>query len=224
VPVKLDTVIGLILGIVIVAGVSMAFILYPLAENKPLPLIKPAPDFTLVNQENETVQLQQLRGKVIMLGFMYTNCQDEFCPLMTSHFKAIQEDLGPLFGSKVQLLSITLDPLYDTPGVLKDYAQLWGANLSGWHFLTAHDLDPIEQVVNDYGVLSYANELIELANVTDNNNTLSYKITHGNETHPSILIHSWISMLLDQDLMIRRVYTKVSWILPEAIEDIKSLL
>ena len=223
-PVKLDTVIGLILGIVIIAGVSMAFILYPLAENKPLPLIKPAPEFTLVNQENETVNLRQFQGKVIMLGFMYTNCKDEFCPLMTSHFKAIQEDLGSLLGTKVLLLSITLDPLYDTPTVLKDYALLWGANLSGWYFLTSYDLGTIEQVVNDYGVLSYVNELAELANVTDNNTTFSYKITHGNETHPSILIHSWISMLLDQNLMIRRVYTKVSWILPEAIEDIKSLL
>jgi hypothetical protein len=82
----------------------------------------------------------------------------------------------------------------------------------------------MEKVVDDFGVLSYANELEELVNATDDNTSISYKLTHGNETHPSILIHSWVTMLLDENLMIRRVYTTVSWILFAAIEDMKSLL
>jgi protein SCO1/2 len=219
-----NTVLGIVIGALIIISASMTFVLYPLSQNNPLPIIDPAVNFTLINQDNDTVSLIQFQGKVIMLGFIYTNCKDEFCPLMTSHFKAIQNDLGNILGTEAMLICITLDPLYDTPAVLKSYAEQWGANLEGWQFLTAYDLETIEQVVDDYGVISYASELEELANVTDDNTSLSYKIEHGNETHPSILIHSWVSMLLDQNLMIRRVYTKVSWILSAAIEDMKSLL
>jgi protein SCO1/2 len=219
-----NTIVGIIIGVMIIVSASMAFFLYPLSQNRPLPIIEPAADFTLVNQDNESVSLNDFKGKVTMLGFIYTNCKDEFCPLMTSHFKAIQNDLGTILGTEAMLLCITLDPLYDTPAVLKSYAEQWGANLEGWQFLTAYDLDTIEQVVDDYGVISYANELEELANVTDDNTSLTCKIEHGNETHPSILIHSWISMLLDKNLMIRRVYTKINWILSAAIEDMKGLL
>ena len=219
-----NTIVGTVIGIMIVAGIGTAFVLYPLSQNQMLPIIKPAPDFTLVNQENETITLQQFQGKVIMLGFIYTTCSDEFCSLMTQQFKEIQDVLGSSLGRDALLICITLDPLYDTPSVLKTYALSYGANLTGWQFLTANDLETIRQVVNNYGVLSYVNELDELANVTDDNTTLSYKVSHTNETEPSILIHSWISMLIDKDLMIRKVYTKVSWILRAAIEDMRSLI
>jgi protein SCO1/2 len=221
---KLENMIGYIIAAFIVIGISMAFFLYPLTQNQPLPIIKPAPEFTLINQDNQTVNLSDFKGKVIMLGFIYTNCKDEFCPTQTADFKTIQNELGPILGDKAMLLSITLDPLYDTPAVLKSYAEQWRANFTVWQFLTSTDLATMEHVVDEYDVLSYTNELEELANTTDDNSTISYKITHENETHPSILIHSWVTMLLDENLMIRRVYTTVSWILSAAIRDMRSLL
>jgi protein SCO1/2 len=217
-------IIGTIIGLMIFMGVASAFILYPLTQNQALPIIKPAPDFTLINQDNKTVTLQDYSGKVIMLGFIYTSCTDTFCPLMTSHFKSMQDVLGSSLGKDVMLICITLDPLFDTPEILRNYALSYEANFSGWQFLTAYDLAPIQKVVDDYGVLSYTNELGDLANVTDDGTTISYKVSHGNETQESILIHSWITMLIDRNLMIRKVYTKVSWILSAAIEDIESLI
>ena len=224
--VKLDQLAGTIIAVFIILGISMAFFLYPLTQNQPLPIIKPAPEFTLINQDNQTVSLSDFKGKVIMLGFIYTNCKDEFCPTQTSDFQVIQNELGAILGDRAMLLSITLDPLYDTPAVLKSYSQQppLHANFSGWQFLTSTNLTTMEHIVDDYGVLSYANELEELVNATDDNTSISYKLTHDNETHPSILIHSWVTMLLDENLMIRRVYTTVSWILFAAIEDMKSLL
>ncbi|PWI46394.1 hypothetical protein CEE45_17020 [Candidatus Heimdallarchaeota archaeon B3_Heim] len=219
-----STIVGMAISIMILAGVGTAFVLYPLSQNQMLPNIKPAPDFTLINQDNETVTLQQFSGKVIMLGFIYTSCTDDFCDLMTYEFTKIQTAFGSSFGRDVMLICITLDPLFDTPSVLKNYALSYGVNFTGWQFLTAYDLATIRHVVDDYGVLSYTNELEELANVTDNNNTISYKVSHENETEPSILIHSWLSMLIDKNLMIRKVYTKVSWITSAAIEDIQSLI
>ncbi len=218
-----NNLIGLLISGLIVVGVSMAFFLYPLAQNQKLPIIKQAPDFSLINQDNETITLSQFQGKVIMVGFIYTNCEDE-CFLMTSHFKSIQNELGSILGSQAMLIFITLDPLHDKPTILKSYAEQWGANLSGWQFLTAYDLETIEHVVEDYGVISYTNVLEELINKTADNTSISYKLNHENDTEPSILIHSWVSMLIDQNLMIRKVYTKVSWILSVAINDITSLL
>ncbi|MHA1976623.1 MAG: SCO family protein [Candidatus Hodarchaeales archaeon] len=222
--VEQNTIVGTVIGIMILAGVGAAFVLYPLAQNQMLPNIKPAPDFTLINQDNETVALQQFSGKVIMLGFLYTSCSDDLCSLMTYDFKTIQTTLSSYLGSDAMLICITLDPLFDTPNVLKNYALQNGVNLSMWQFLTAYELATIQQVVDDYGVLSYVNELEELANVTDDNATFKNKVSHDNETRPSILIHSWISMLIDENLMIRKVYTRVSWVVRAAIEDMKSLL
>ncbi len=219
-----STIVGTLIGVMILAGIGSAFILYPLSQNQMLPVIKPAPDFTLINQENETVSLQHFSGKVLMLGFLYTNCEDDLCSLMTYDFKTIQTVLAPSLGKDAMLLCITLDPLFDTPSVLKNYALSNGVNLSGWQFLTAYDLETIQRVVDDYGVLSYANELDKFVNVTNDNTSFNLKVSHGNDSQPSILIHSWVSILIDQNLMIRKVYTRVSWVVGAAIDDMKSLL
>ncbi|MHA2345434.1 MAG: hypothetical protein ACXACP_01815, partial [Candidatus Hodarchaeales archaeon] len=71
---KQDTIVGIVIGVLIVAGVTSVFILYPIAQQKELPIIEPAPEFTLINQDNESVSLTDLEGKVIMLGFIYTLC------------------------------------------------------------------------------------------------------------------------------------------------------
>ncbi len=219
-----STVVGTIIGFMILAGIGSAFILYPLSQNQVLPVIKPAPEFSLVNQDNETVDLQSFSGKVIMLGFLYTQCTDDLCSLMTQDFKTLQTLLGSSFGMDTMLICISLDPLFDTPTVLRNYALSNGVNLSGWQFLTAYELDTIQKVVDDYGVLSYVNEFEGLVNTTENNTTFNLKISHGNDTQPSILIHSWVSMLIDQDLLIRKVYTRVSWVVSAALEDMRSLL
>ena len=154
-----STIVGTAIGIMIIAGVGAAFILYPLAQNQVLPNIKPAPDFTLVNQDNQTVSLQHFSGKVIMLGFLYTSCSDDLCSLMTYDFKTIQTVLGSSLGTDAILICITLDPLFDTPKVLKNYAVANGVNFTKWQFLTAYELATIQQVVDDYGVLSYVMNL-----------------------------------------------------------------
>lgn len=96
---------------------------------------QPAPDFTLINQEGDSFSLSQLRGSFVLLDFIYTSCPD-VCPLMTANFRRIQDELGDRLGKGVFFVSITLDPDFDTPPVLKSYASAFQANLSGWHFLT----------------------------------------------------------------------------------------
>jgi len=218
--------VGLFIGFMIASGVLMAFILAPLAQDQPLPIIKRAPSFTLINQDNQTVALENFENKVILVGFMYTACQDVFCPLMTTHFKLLQNDLFPKLGTEFRMLSITLDPLYDTPERLKNYGSDYGANFSVWQFLTAYTQAEINKVVDDYDVISYANDFSDLFNTSSSNSTTGFKmyLQHENETHPAELVHSWVSVLIDRTLMIRRIYSSVSWIYSVAKDDILGLI
>src|SRR5580700_7698876 len=68
----------------------------------------------------------------------------------------VQDQLGPNFGTKIVFVSITVDPERDTPDVLKEYAQAFGANLAGWSFLTGTPA-VIHDVVRSYGVYAEKN-------------------------------------------------------------------
>jgi protein SCO1/2 len=118
--------------------------------DKQLPVIGPAPPFTLTSQERAPVALADLRGKVVALTFIYTACPD-ICPMLTQKMVDVQEALGADFGKKVAFVSISLDPQRDTPDVLKDYAQFWGARLDGWSFLTGSP-EAVRDVTRRYGV------------------------------------------------------------------------
>jgi protein SCO1 len=118
--------------------------------DKPLPVIRPAPPFTLTSQDGKPVALADLRGKVVAVTFIYTECPD-ICPMLTQKMVQVQDELGADFGNKVAFVSISLDPEHDTPEVLKDYAQFWGAKPEGWSFLTG-SLDAVRDVTRRYGV------------------------------------------------------------------------
>ena len=119
-------------------------------ESADLPKIGPAPAFSLTTQEGAQLALQDLRGKVVAVTFIYASCADT-CPLLTAKLAGLQARLGTDFGAKVFFVAITLDPERDTPQVLKRYAQAHGANLSGWVFLTGTPAE-IQQVARQYGI------------------------------------------------------------------------
>ena len=115
-----------------------------------LSVIGPAPPFALTSQDSKPMSLGDMRGKVVAVTFIYTGCPD-ICPLLTQKMVDVQEALGETFGAKIAFVSITLDPQRDTPEVLKDYAQFWGAKLDGWAFLTG-SLEAVRDVTRRYGV------------------------------------------------------------------------
>jgi protein SCO1/2 len=117
--------------------------------NGQLPVIGPAPPFALTSQDGEPVRLADLRGEVVAVAFIYTECPD-ICPMLTQKMVQVQDELGANFGKKVAFVSITLDPEHDTPAVLKDYAQFWGAK-PGWTFLTGAP-EAVRDVTRRYGV------------------------------------------------------------------------
>ncbi|HET6647658.1 MAG TPA: SCO family protein, partial [Pyrinomonadaceae bacterium] len=82
------------------------------------------PDFALVNQNNQPFHTRQYKGKALLLTFIYTRCPiPEYCTLMSNNFAKIDRELQkePNLYDKTRLLSITIDPDYDTPSVLRSY-------------------------------------------------------------------------------------------------------
>jgi protein SCO1 len=95
------------------------------------------PDFKLINQDGRTIHLGQFKGRVLLLTFIYTRCPlADYCPRMSHNFaeidKALQGD--PKLYAKTHLLSISFDPKYDTPAVLKRYGEAYASQDAGERF------------------------------------------------------------------------------------------
>ena len=122
------------------------------ARQQSLPKIAPAPEFTLTSQDGAQVALADLRGKVVAVTFIFTRCTDT-CPVLTPMMSFVQDRLGSNFAAKIAFVSITVDPERDTPEVLKEYGEAFGANFAGWFFLTGSP-PAIADVVRRYGVFA----------------------------------------------------------------------
>jgi protein SCO1/2 len=112
----------------------------------------PAPDFVLVSQDGTEVGLASLRGKVVVVAFIYTSCSD-VCPLLTEKMARVQDDLGESFGRDVAFVSITVDPERDTSEVLRAYAEAFDADPAGWFFLTG-EVEAVRRVAARYGLVT----------------------------------------------------------------------
>lgn len=95
-----------------------------------------APGFELQDAQGNAVRLSDFDDKVVVLHFIYANCPN-VCPLHTEKIAAVQASIndGPM-KDLVQFISITTDPLNDTPDVLRDYAQRHGLDPTNWVMLT----------------------------------------------------------------------------------------
>jgi protein SCO1 len=114
--------------------------------------IAPAPPTVLVDSAGKRFDLASLKGRVVLVSFVYTTCNGT-CPATTSSLVAVQKALqqANLWGSRVEFVSITLDPKRDTPEVLNRYARLFGADLARWHFLTGSSAQ-VESVIAAWGM------------------------------------------------------------------------
>lgn len=93
------------------------------------------PDINLVDQYGRATSLASLKGRPVLIDFFYASCPN-VCPMLTARFASIANLLGPELGSKVTIVSITLDPEKDHPGDLLRYARTHQADRAGWVFLT----------------------------------------------------------------------------------------
>lgn len=103
-----------------------------------------APEFQFTAQDGKTVSTEDLKGKVWIANFIFTRCAGP-CPVMTSHMAELNRQLGTKL-KDVELVSITVDPEYDSPSVLKEYGERVGATPERWKFLTGPN-DQVQKVI-----------------------------------------------------------------------------
>ncbi len=105
-------------------------------EGDNMPVQQAGIDFSYPDTDGNEVTLQNTNGKVRLLYFFFANCPD-VCPPTTALLSQVQDELKKdgVFGSKVEFMSVSIDPERDTTEVLKDYADTFDADLTGWKFL-----------------------------------------------------------------------------------------
>jgi protein SCO1/2 len=152
---------------------------------KPPPVYGQVAEFTLTNQFGQPVSLADLRGKVWVADIIFTRCAGP-CLKMTRQMKDLQQSLPS--GSRVQLISLTTDAGFDTPPVLKTYAERFGADFNRWQFLTGGR----KQIAN------LATDSLKL--------TAIEKKPQERESDNDLFIHSTTFVVVDKQARLRGVF------------------
>jgi protein SCO1/2 len=111
------------------------------------------PTFTLLDQEGRTVAASRFRGKKVVLNFIFTRCPiATMCPAATLRMSQLQKAARDAGATNFELVSVSLDPEYDTPGILREYAETRGLDTSNWSFLTGPDT-AVRQLLAQLGII-----------------------------------------------------------------------
>jgi protein SCO1/2 len=102
-------------------------------RHRPLPVLGHVAGFTLTNQDGQATTLADLTNHVWVADIIFTRCAGP-CPIITGYMKSLQDALPP--ASRAKLVTLTTDPDYDTPPVMKKYGERFGANFNRWTLLT----------------------------------------------------------------------------------------
>jgi protein SCO1/2 len=174
----------------------------PLTEAPPrtFDLLDPGeavPDEPFVDQSGTSKRLSDWRGKAVAVTFIYTRCPlPDFCPRMDQHFSAVQKEVvaDPALRERVHLVSISFDPSFDRPAVLKAHAARAGASAGTWSFVTG-DQEDIDRFASRFGVSTVredatAQEIVHNLRtaVIDPQGRL-VKVFGGNDWKPAELLH-----------------------------------
>ena len=112
------------------------------------------PDFALYDQNGKVVSATRFRGKQVMLNFIFTRCPvATMCPAATAKMTMTQRQAREAGVANIEFVSITLDPDYDTPGVLKDYALSRGIDLANFSLLTGPE-KAIKDLLTQFGIIA----------------------------------------------------------------------
>lgn len=126
-------------------------------------------NFELINQEGRKFSNRDVQGSVLLVNFVFTRCQD-VCSTLTRKMSDVQARLKGT-GKSIQLVTVSVDPEFDNPAVLKDYAVKNNADLSTWSFLTGPKEDVRKFVVGNFASPIGVEKSKDLA--------AGYEIAHG---------------------------------------------
>jgi len=142
-------------------------------------------DFMLTNQSGRAVSLGDLRGRVWVADIIFTRCAGP-CPKMTRQMKELQDALPP--ESQARLVTLTTDPDFDTPPVLKAYAERFGADPARWMFLTGAKPEIAKLAIDSLKLTAVEKQAAE------------------RESPQDLFVHSTIFVVADKQARLRGVF------------------
>ena len=155
------------------------------------------PPLSLTDQDGKWISLETFRGQAFVLTFVFTRCAvPNFCPRMSNSFVELQTAIksDPSALANIHLLSITLDPSFDTPEILKQYGDSHAADARIWSFATG-DPKEIDALTRAFSV---------------------YRQTEG-----GTISHGLATALIDKNGKIDKIWRGNGWTPAEVIEEIK---
>lgn len=166
------------------------------------PLGKEVPDFPLIDQDGRRIHLQQYRGKALLLTFIYTRCPfPNYCPLMSRNFAEILQGIrkDAALSPSTRLLTISIDPQYDKPAVLRTYA----LNVAGdphpfdrWEFASGTP-EQVRNVAEFFGLKYW---------------------TEGNQ-----IVHALVTALIGPDGKVVKIYSGNDWQPAQVLADVRAV-
>lgn len=158
------------------------------------------PNYTLLNQDAKQIRIKNYRGKAVLLTFIYTRCPEpDQCTLMSNNFAQIERQLGqdPELYARTHLLSITIDPTYDDPKVLRSYGAAHTERYENetflhWEFATG---DQVKEIAQFFG-LQYFPEKDQI-------------------------IHALRTVIVNPDGKVAKVYTGNEWRTEDVVAELK---
>ena len=160
-----------------------------------------APESALIDQNNKRRSFGEWRGQPTLLTFIYTRCpMPNFCPLMDRNFATIERvgAADPVLAGKFKLVSVSFDPEFDTPAVLKAHATKLSADPNVWTFLTADRLT-VERFAAKFGV---------------------GVVREGSE--PGDITHNLRTVLIGADRKIIKIYGGSDWSTATVLDDLRA--
>jgi len=124
------------------------------------PVLGTVPDFRLIDQTGAPFGPERLEGRVWVADFVFTRCPD-VCPRMTERLAGVQRALG----ERADLVSVSVDPAYDTPERLAAFARAHGAESPRWHFLTGESTHVQDAVLRGFKI-AFARDSADIASIT----------------------------------------------------------
>jgi protein SCO1/2 len=176
----------------------------PAAPEPGIPALKPGeavPDQTFIDQDGREVRFSSFAGSAVVLTFIYTRCPlPDYCPRMDRQFGALQAAIrSGRVRAPVKLVSVSFDPAFDTPAVLRQHAAAVGADATIWSFLTAD-----RKVVDEFGA------------------RFGLSVLRG-EKDPADITHNLRTAVIDAHGRLVRVYDGNRWTPADITRDLASL-
>jgi protein SCO1/2 len=161
------------------------------------------PDVWVIDQDSRRRRLLEKPGVATVLTFTYTRCPfPTFCPLMDKNFQGLQQRIlaDPQLAEKVQLLSVTIDPKFDTPAVLRQHAERVKADPRIWSFVRLDEQTP-GALAERFGVTSAPDE-----------------------RNPLVIVHNLSTVFIGPEALIAKILRGNDWTVADANDELKRIL